>query len=153
MVPTRQSTTEGIELQFGTNYLGPFLLTNLLIPQLLAAASSARPGATRHINVTSDGHRISSIRFSGFNLNKPSSKLPDSEQPIKAPVFQPKDGETYSGFVAYAQSKTGNILFSMSINKILEIKGVRSYAVHPGCMCLPAPLPPLFSPVNLVLLE
>ena len=46
-------TVEGFELQFGTNHLGHFLLTNLLMPLLIAGAPS------RVVNVSSHGHRVS----------------------------------------------------------------------------------------------
>lgn len=39
----------------------------------------------------------------------------------------------YSPFVAYGQSKTGNILFSVSLTEALKERGVRSFSVHPGC--------------------
>jgi NAD(P)-dependent dehydrogenase (short-subunit alcohol dehydrogenase family) len=66
MVTSRQATPEGIELQFGTNHIGPFLLTNLLRPLLQKAAESNPAGATRVVNVSSEGHRMSPFRFSDY---------------------------------------------------------------------------------------
>jgi NAD(P)-dependent dehydrogenase (short-subunit alcohol dehydrogenase family) len=134
-VPDYETTTEGIEMHFGTNHIGLFLLTNLLLPNvLLAASQSAIPGNTRIINLTSAGHRLSPIRFSDFNFLKKYGELPEEEKP---PTGLPKalmDPEvTYSPFVAYGQSKTGNILFSVSLTERLKDRGVLSFSVHPGC--------------------
>ncbi|KAF4826205.1 Short-chain dehydrogenase TIC 32 [Colletotrichum tropicale] len=51
------TSPEGLDSQFVTNYLGPFLFTNLLIDKLLKSP------APRIINVTSDGHRLGPVRF------------------------------------------------------------------------------------------
>jgi NAD(P)-dependent dehydrogenase (short-subunit alcohol dehydrogenase family) len=50
-------TADGVENQFGTNHIGPWLFTNLIIDKVLA---SPRP---RIVNVSSDGYRMSPIRF------------------------------------------------------------------------------------------
>lgn len=59
------TTPDGLESQFGTNHIGHFLFTNLIIGKVLAAG----PGA-RVINVSSDGHKLSPIRFDdiGFSV-------------------------------------------------------------------------------------
>jgi NAD(P)-dependent dehydrogenase (short-subunit alcohol dehydrogenase family) len=145
---TRQLTESGIELHFGTNHLGPFLLTNLLLPQVeLAAKSSGVPGSTRIVNLTSQGHRISPIRFSDINFSKLARDLPVGERPppgLPAAFFDPE--KAFSPFVAYGQSKTANILFSVHLTKLLKERGIRSYAVHPGCKSrlFSASLIPLF---------
>jgi NAD(P)-dependent dehydrogenase (short-subunit alcohol dehydrogenase family) len=58
-ISERRLTDSGVELQFATNHLGPFLLTNLLLPFM----HTARGGA-RVVNTSSEAHRISPIRFS-----------------------------------------------------------------------------------------
>jgi NAD(P)-dependent dehydrogenase (short-subunit alcohol dehydrogenase family) len=55
-------TPEGFESHFGTNHLGHFLFTNLIIGKLLASQ------APRVVNVSSNGHRLSPIRFADFNF-------------------------------------------------------------------------------------
>ncbi|TAQ85341.1 hypothetical protein B7494_g6332 [Chlorociboria aeruginascens] len=95
---------DGYELQFATNYLSHFLLTNLLMPKLILSPSP------RVVNVSSMGHEFSGV-------------LPD-------PGFN--SGASYSPWVAYGQSKTGNILFTVNINRKLKSKGVKSFALHPG---------------------
>lgn len=56
-------TADGFESQFATNHLGHFLFTNLIMEKLLAAA------APRVVNVSSDGHRMSHIRFDDYNFD------------------------------------------------------------------------------------
>jgi NAD(P)-dependent dehydrogenase (short-subunit alcohol dehydrogenase family) len=99
-----QRTTEGFELQFGTNHLGPFLLTALLAPALRAAAPS------RVVNLSSVAHQFSDIHFEDPNYHS----------------------RPYDKFEAYGQSKTAAILFSRELDRRLGPRGVRSYAVHPG---------------------
>ncbi|KAK1767506.1 putative short-chain dehydrogenase [Phialemonium atrogriseum] len=97
---------KGNELTFSANHIGHFLLTNLLIPKILAAGKGARI-----VNLTSRGHRISNVRFDD-------------------PDFS--GGAAYDGWSAYGQSKTANVLFSVELDRRLAGRGVRSYAVHPG---------------------
>ncbi|WP_436789225.1 SDR family NAD(P)-dependent oxidoreductase [Yinghuangia sp. YIM S10712] len=97
-------TADGFELQFGTNHLGHFLLTNLLTPALLRGAPS------RVVNLSSAGHRVSDILWDD-------------------PNFETTD---YHPWVAYGQSKTANVLFTVELDRRLAERGVRAYAVHPG---------------------
>ncbi|KAF2851266.1 NAD(P)-binding protein [Plenodomus tracheiphilus IPT5] len=100
-----KTTNEGIENQFGSNHIGHFLFTNLIMPKMLAAK---RP---RVVNVASDGHRFSGIRFEDPNFS---------------------DGAVYDPWDAYGQSKTANILFSKALAEKLGDKGLRAYSLHPG---------------------
>ncbi|KAF8848988.1 NAD(P)-binding protein [Acephala macrosclerotiorum] len=132
-VPLYETTKEGIEMHFGTNHIGLFLLTNLLLSLILKSASSSLPGSTRIVNLTSAGHRLSPIRFSDYNFKKLYVDLPEDEQPPKGLPPRLLDAkEAYNPFIAYGQSKTANILMSVSLNERLGKKGVRSYSVHPG---------------------
>jgi NAD(P)-dependent dehydrogenase (short-subunit alcohol dehydrogenase family) len=134
MTPTRQTTEEGLEGQFGANHIGHFLLTNLLIPQLLASASNSNEGMTRVVNLTSLGHRLSPVRFSDYNLEKSNDDVPEEERHTPLPpMFAKSTEDGYNGYVAYGQAKTANILFSVAINEKFGERGVKSYAVHPGC--------------------
>jgi NAD(P)-dependent dehydrogenase (short-subunit alcohol dehydrogenase family) len=130
MILTRENTADGLELQFGTNHIGHFLFTQLLMKQLLYAGSKSG-GSARVINVTSEGHRLSPIRFHDYFIE--GKDVPDEEQPppqITAIYGKIKE---YNGWLAYGQSKTANSLFSLALNQRLTSKGVISYAVHPGC--------------------
>jgi NAD(P)-dependent dehydrogenase (short-subunit alcohol dehydrogenase family) len=99
-----EHTAEGFEMQFGTNHVGHFLLTCLLVPQLLADPPS------RVVNLSSGGHMGSDIVWDDVN-------------------FERRD---YDKFSAYGQSKTANILFSVELDRRLADRGVHAYAVHPG---------------------
>lgn len=98
-------TEDGYELQFATNYLSHFLLTNLLLPKILLGTSK------RIVNVSSSAHNRSSIRFDDIGFSK---------------------GEKYDVWEAYGQAKTANILFSVALNQRLGAKGVKSFSLHPG---------------------
>jgi len=121
-VVDRQFTKEGIELHFGTNHIGLFLLTNLVISKIEAAEKS------RIINISSAGHRGSPVRFSDYNFDKKDVPVEEQTPPDLPPAFLDPERAPYSSFVAYGQSKTANILFTVSLRKL----GIVSYAVHPG---------------------
>jgi NAD(P)-dependent dehydrogenase (short-subunit alcohol dehydrogenase family) len=97
-------TADGFETQFGTNHLGHFLLTNLLLPSLVAAAPA------RIVNVSSGGHMGSDIVWDDPNYER----------------------REYDKFAAYGQSKTANILFALELDRRLATSGVHAYSVHPG---------------------
>jgi len=99
-----ERTKEGWEMQFATNHLGHFLLTCLLVPALRAGTRS------RVVNLSSAGHRRSDVDF-------------------EDPHFEHRE---YEKFVAYGQSKTANILFSVELNRRLSPDGITANAVHPG---------------------
>lgn len=100
-----KTTQEGIENQFGSNHIGHFLFTNLLLPKILASTNP------RVVSVASDGHRFGGVRFEDVNFG---------------------EGERYEQWEAYGQSKTANILFARSLAEKLGAKGVKAYSLHPG---------------------
>lgn len=97
-------TTEGFEIQFGTNHLGHFELTRLLLPQLVAADDA------RVVILSSDGHLLSDVDFDDPNWER----------------------REYDKFLAYGASKTANVLHAVELDHRLRADGVRTYAVHPG---------------------
>ena len=103
-VPLRH-TPDGFESQFGTNHLGHFALTGLLLPKLLA-----RPGA-RVVTVTSPYHKIGRIDFADLDARGRYRKWP-----------------------AYAQSKLANLLFTFELQRRADAAGVELLALsaHPG---------------------
>ncbi|UKZ82633.1 hypothetical protein TrVFT333_010426 [Trichoderma virens FT-333] len=100
-------TVDGFELQFGSNHLGPFLFTNLIIDKILAAK------APRVVNISSSGHRLNPIRFFDYNF---------------------RDGETYNAWQAYGQSKTANMLMAISLAEKLGSRGLTAFSLHPGAI-------------------
>ncbi|KAF2834778.1 NAD(P)-binding protein [Patellaria atrata CBS 101060] len=128
---TRHLTAEGIEAQFGTNHIGHFLFTCLLLPKLLASAQTSVPGSTRIINLTSAGHRLSPVRFHDYNFEgKPIPEEEEHYKPIPDSVLQKRDG--YPTFIAYGQCKSANILFTVGLTKRLKDQGIVAYSPHPG---------------------
>lgn len=101
--PTKQQfTKEGFEFQFGVNYLGHVLLTQLLLPAL------QQSGDARVIHLSSIMHNLGKIDFDSF-----------------------KGRKRYSGTSAYGQSKLANLMFSNELAKRLPAS-VTSNALHPG---------------------
>ncbi|KAF5559062.1 oxidoreductase [Fusarium napiforme] len=98
-------SVDGYEMQFAICHLGHFLLTNLIMDKILASESP------RVVNISSNGHSLGPIRFAD-------------------PHFS--DGELYDQWTAYGQSKTANMLFSVSLAQKLGSRGLQSYSVHPG---------------------
>ena len=145
-ISSRLMSHEGIELQFATNHLGPFLLTNLLLPTLL----SSKFGNHRVVNTSSEAHRISPIRFTDYNLHQfAKSSLPEDENPRRGlpPGVLRNDG-SYEPSIAYGQSKTANVLFSVALNE----RGVRSLAVMPGSAFPVCPFPEHKTPIKTIVL-
>jgi NAD(P)-dependent dehydrogenase (short-subunit alcohol dehydrogenase family) len=97
-------TQDGFERQFGTNHLGHFLLTGLLVPKLLAGAPS------RVVSVSSRGHLLAG----------PSFEDPHYER------------SPYDAWQAYGRSKSSNVLFAVELDRRLRARGVRANAIHPG---------------------
>ena len=106
-LPTRELTEDGFERQFGTNHLGHFALTGLLLPALLAAP------APRVVTVASLAHRNGKIAFDNLQ----------SERSYKG-----------KGWDAYGASKLANILFAKELDRRARAAHSRllSLAVHPG---------------------
>ncbi|KAF5618917.1 oxidoreductase [Fusarium sp. NRRL 52700] len=98
-------SVDGYEMQFAICHLGHFLLTNLIMDKLLDS------GSPRVVNISSNGHSLGPVRFAD-------------------PHFS--DGELYDQWTAYGQSKTANMLFSVSLAQKLGSRGLQSYSVHPG---------------------
>ncbi|KAI5478860.1 Env9p [Pseudohyphozyma bogoriensis] len=93
-----------IEAQFGTNHLGPFLFTNLIKARL---AGSHNP---RVVNVASGIHRLSPV--------------------LADPSFD--GGKTYVPGKAYGQSKTANMLFTISLAEKWKSINATAFSLHPG---------------------
>jgi NAD(P)-dependent dehydrogenase (short-subunit alcohol dehydrogenase family) len=109
MALPRRETADGFEMQFGTNHLGHFALTGLLLGALLAG--SLRGGPARVVTLSSMMHRRGRL---------------DREDLM---------GERgYSPWQAYAQSKLANLLFMRELQRRADAGGVRllSLGAHPG---------------------
>ncbi|KAK3490066.1 hypothetical protein B0T13DRAFT_405549 [Neurospora crassa] len=128
---TRQTTPDGLglELTFGTNHIGTFLFTNLLLRNNLLS-----PPPARIITVSSAGHRLSPMRFSDYNFSHPEKEVPAEEDYLKPlpGAFAKCTEDGYNGIVTYGQSKTANILFTLYLQKRLKEKGVGAFTLHPG---------------------
>src|SRR4051794_22576939 len=105
MAIPRATTADGFEMQLGTNHLGHFALTGLLLPTLLK-----RPGS-RVVTVSSAAHKVGTINFDDLLGHK-----------------------SYFSWRAYAQSKLANLLFAYELQRRLAASKATtiSIAAHPG---------------------
>lgn len=103
-LPELQHTPEGYELQFATNHLGHFALALGLRPALAAA------GAARIVSVSSSAHLRSPVVFDDIHFAR----------------------RPYQPILAYAQSKTANMLFAVAANARWQVDGITANALHPG---------------------
>lgn len=130
-------TEDGLEDMFGTNHIGHFLLTTLIMPKIVKAAKNASAGSVRIVNVSSSGTYVSPFRPSDIAWKKPASQLPENERPafamMKHAGMNVDENVTYIPTAAYGQSKTCNVLFSVGLNERLFQKyGILSLALNPG---------------------
>jgi len=105
MALPHRRTADGFEMQFGTNHLGHFALTGLLLDRLLE-----NDGA-RVVTVSSTAHRMGTIRFDDLHWQR-----------------------GYRKWSAYGQSKLANLLFTYELQRRLDAARARliSVACHPG---------------------
>jgi NAD(P)-dependent dehydrogenase (short-subunit alcohol dehydrogenase family) len=105
MTPPYTRTADGFELQLGTNHLGHFGLTALLLQRLIGT-----PGS-RVVTVSSNAHKFAKIQFDDLQSER-----------------------RYRRFGAYAQSKAANLLFTLELQRRLAAAGHDCIAVaaHPG---------------------
>ena len=99
-------TVDGLESQMATNHFGPFLLTGLLLDQLVAS------GEGRVVTLSSQAHRLAR----------------------SAPLGDPRERRRYSRWRVYGQTKLANLLFTFELDRRLRRAGlpVLSLAAHPG---------------------
>jgi retinol dehydrogenase-12 len=102
-VSSYRRTADGFEWHFGVNHLAPFLLTNLLLDKVKAAAPA------RIVNVASGAHRRAQVDFDDLNLEK-----------------------KYNTLTGYSVSKLENILFTKELARRLDGTGVTANCLHPG---------------------
>lgn len=101
----REMTPDGIVQMFAVNYLSQFLLTNLLLPRLVASAPS------RVVNVTSALHFNGHLDFKDIQGKK-----------------------HYRSSASYAQAKLAIVLFTYELARRLKVTGVTVNCVHPGAV-------------------
>ncbi|WP_067432368.1 oxidoreductase [Nocardioides jensenii] len=107
MATPERRTVDGLDLQMGTNHFGPFLMTGLLLPQLIAS------GDGRVVSVASNAHHLTKV----------------------APLWDPREPRgRYKRWVVYSQSKLANLLFTYEFDRRARMAGipVKALAAHPG---------------------
>lgn len=107
-------TTDGIEMQFGTNQVGPFLFTNLLLREDL---------------ITHGGRIV--IVSSSASIRSPSVLLP----PLDDLTYD--SGKTYDPATAYSVSKLANVLYARSLAQLLRKDRITTLSLDPGSIKTP----------------
>lgn len=110
MASRKVITAEGLEQSFAGNHLGPFVLTNRLLPLLRAAAKDGPAGTVRVVNTSSDGSEM----IPGLNW--------DDLQLL----------ETFDPGRAYCQGKLANVMHMRALSRELAKDGIVVHAFHPG---------------------
>ncbi|EGN94781.1 hypothetical protein SERLA73DRAFT_96138 [Serpula lacrymans var. lacrymans S7.3] len=110
--PVNLLTEDGYDLQFGTNVLGHFYLTKLLLPLMESTVKISPKGTVRVVNVCSMAHIVSNLHFNTFKDSRARRRMPSMK--------------------LYGQSKTGNIVFSTELHRRYQEKGIITISVHPG---------------------
>lgn len=100
--------SDGVETTLAVNYLGPFLLTELLGPRLTESVEPGGP-ASRVINVSSVAHTRGRIHFDDLQL-----------------------ASSWTGYAAYAQSKLAQVMHAMTLADRHEPAKLLAYSLHPG---------------------
>jgi NAD(P)-dependent dehydrogenase (short-subunit alcohol dehydrogenase family) len=105
MALPRRTTADGFEMQLGTNHLGHFAMTGLLLERLRAAPEA------RVVTISSGAHRAGRMRWDDLQGER-----------------------RYQRWLAYGQSKLANLLFAFELQRRADRAGValRSLAAHPG---------------------
>ncbi|TFK24419.1 NAD(P)-binding protein [Coprinopsis marcescibilis] len=110
--PLDMLTTQGYDLQFGTNVLGHFYFTKLLLPILVSTAKASPSGNVRVVNTSSSASRVGKINFNTFKDSPARRKL--------------------SPTALYGQSKLGNVIFSNELARRYGDQGIISSSLNPG---------------------
>ena len=112
--PKRLETRDGFEMQFGTNVLGHFALTGLLMPAIegaVANSSALLPQSPRIVILASIAHKRGSIHFDDLQAT-----------------------QSYSPMGSYQQSKLADLMLAFELDRRLKAKGspIQAVAAHPG---------------------
>ena len=102
---SREQTPEGHDVMLAVNHLGPFLLTDLLLPLLQTGAPA------RIVNLASEAHKFGRLRLDDLEATR---------------------GYGLLGLPRYGETKLMNILFTRALARRLEGTGVTANCVHPG---------------------
>lgn len=104
MATPQGRTADGFETQFGTNHLGHFVFVNRVAPLI--------PSGGRVVVLASAAHRMADFSLDDLNF----------------------EHSAYDPHVAYARSKTANVLFAVEFDRRHQARGVRATALHPGAI-------------------
>jgi NAD(P)-dependent dehydrogenase (short-subunit alcohol dehydrogenase family) len=119
--PIDQVTKQGFDMQFGTNVLGHFYLTKLLLPLLTATAKKSPAGTVRVVNVSSIAHVMGASEGIRWSTLSPGNDSLAARKKLGTARL-------------YGQSKLGNILYSNELARRYGGEGIVSISLHPGAI-------------------
>lgn len=120
-LPERTLSTDGFEMQFASNHLGPFIFTNTILPAL------KRSSDPRIVVVSSWGHHLSNFIFEDPNAEQSYDKW--KRQVLLSRIIAERLTMVLS--VRYGSTKTANVQFAVGLTKK---KGIKSISLHPGAI-------------------
>ncbi|KAF8442815.1 hypothetical protein L210DRAFT_3445398 [Boletus edulis BED1] len=110
--PVSHLTSDGYDLQFGTNVLGHHYFTKLLLPLLISTTKASSDGKARIVTVSSSAHVFGSLQFETFKDTTARKKVSSSK--------------------LYCQSKFGNVVLASELDRRYRTEGIVSISLNPG---------------------
>jgi len=110
--PIEQLTADGYDLQFGTNVLGHYYFTKLLLPTMIATAKATSDGKARIVNTSSSGQLFGRLDFDTFKDSPARQKSTPTS--------------------LYSQSKFGNVVVALELARRYGDQGIVSTSLNPG---------------------
>lgn len=126
--PVQQITTDGYDLQFGTNVLGHFYFTKLLLPALLAGAKTSRDGHARVVNTSSSMHLAAGLDFNTFK-DGPARKAAGTQKLYSQSKNVSHPADCLRPRFDFAQ---GNVVFATELARRYGDQGIVSTSLNPG---------------------
>jgi hypothetical protein len=126
-------TVDGYDLQFGTNVVGHFYFTKLVMPAALAAAAASSDGTARIVNTSSSGHLFSGLHYNTFKDSPARRKM--STLALYGQSKTVSHSSLYDVTCctfAQVRHEKGNIIFSAELARRYGSQGIVSTALHPG---------------------
>ena len=129
--PIEQLTADGYDLQFGTNVVGPFYFTKLLLPTLISTAKSSPDGHTRILATASSAHLLTTLNFNTFK-DGPARKAAGPDTLYAQSKVVGLDTSVKLGWGTNYIYVQGNVVVAKELAKRYGDQGIVSMSLNPG---------------------